>query len=376
MATPLKIAYFIDAMNMGGTESQLELTVNSLDRDRFTPYLYCLKEAENKLDMMPHCQTFQEGVTSFKSPLVWLKMLRAAAWLRRENVDIVQTYFADASLFGATAAVLARRPTLIMCRRDMGNWLSPAERKRFRRLNGLADYFLVNAECIKDSLVRNEGVPEAKIRVLPNMIERRDIEAVNHETRKNARNHLGLNGDFVVGTVANLNRPIKRVDVFIRTAAEVAKKKPSTDFVIIGEGSLRSSLEQLARELGCAEKVHFLGSRPDVPKCLYAFDIAVNSSDSEGLSNAIIEYMAAGLPSVVTDVGGNGEVIGNNLCGAIVSRGDHDAMAAEILRYLDKTNLREEVGRRARQRVEAVYNRSVVIERLMEYYHSVCSLRR
>jgi len=378
MAQPAskKVAYFIDAMNVGGTELQLAATINGMDRDRVVPYLFSLRQADNPIDPMPDCEHFHVGVGSFKSPSTWTEVVKAAAWLRREKVDIVQTYFTDASLFGTLAAKLARGPLVVSCRRDMGHWLSPAETRRIRFLNRLADRFLSNAECIKSSLVGNYGIPEDRVTVLPNFIDTKLYEMAHKDTRARCRRSLGLSGDYVVGTVANLNRPIKRVDVFLRAAAEVAQSKPSTDFVVVGGGCLKPDLEDLAKELGIGPKVHFLGPRSDVPQCISAFDVGVNSSDSEGLCNAIIEYMAAGLPSVITDAGGNGEIIGDDSCGTLVPPGDHGAMAVAIMRYIDDNELRLQTGRRARERVDAAFDKKVVMEELMVYYRSICSLRR
>lgn len=373
---PTKVAYFIDALNVGGTELQLAATIDSMDRGRVTPYLFSLRRADDPIDPMPDCPHSHIGIGSFRSPSAWSEMVKVARWLRREKVDIVQTYFPDASLFGTLAAKLARGPLVVSCRRDMGHWLSPAEIRRIRFLNRLADRFLSNAECIKNSLVENYAVPEDRVTVLPNFIDASLFERTPENTRSRCRESLGLSADYVVGTVANLNRPIKRVDVFLRAAAEVARKKPSTDFVVIGDGDLKSELEALASGLGIRAKTHFLGSRSDVPRCIGAFDVGVNSSDSEGLCNAIIEYMAAGLPSVVTDTGGNGEIIGDDSRGTLVPTGDHGAMAAAIVAYLDDEGLRKDTGRKARERVDAVFDKRVVMEGLMEYYRSICSLRQ
>ena len=375
-STRLKVAYFIDAMNIAGTETQVAALIDNLDRSRVSPYLFCLRKALTPINPLPDCPYSLLNVVSFKTPSTWFKVVRMARWLRRHQIDIVQTHFADASLFGICAARLARRPLIVMCHRDMGHWHTPQVVRRVRRLNRYADHFVANANCIKNVLVKEEGIAEERVTVLRNCIDIGQFQDTGENVRRSERRLLGLNRDYVVGTVANLNRPIKRVDVFVRSAAAVVPEVPSTDFAIIGDGYLKPDLAELADELGIRDHVHFLGARTDVPKCLSCFDVAVNSSDSEGLSNAIIEYMAAGLPSVVTDTGGNGELIDGHTCGRLVPTNDHGAMANAIIRYLKDVETRQSTGRRARERVETLYEQHTAVERQMDFYENICHRRR
>jgi len=375
-STRLKVAYFIDSMNIAGTEIQLTATIDNLDRDRVDAFLFCLRAAENPIDPMPECARFMLDVPTFKAPSAWLKVARVGSWLRRNRIDVIQTYFADASLFGVYAARLARRPLIVVCRRDMGYWLAPEEISRLRGLNRYADHFIANAECIKATLVREENIPGDHITVLPNGIDLGCFDNTAQDSRSETRRLLGLKGDYAVGMVANLNRPIKRVDVFIQAAALVVQKMPLTDFVIIGDGYLKPDLIHLSDDLGIGERVHFLGLRKDVPRCLSCFDVAVNSSDSEGLCNARIEYMAAGLASVVTDTGGNGELVDGGTCGRLVPTNDHVAMASAVAYYLDDDNARHEAGRRARKRAESLYDQRVTVKQQMDFYERICRCRK
>jgi glycosyltransferase involved in cell wall biosynthesis len=116
--------------------------------------------------------------------------------------------------------------------------------------------------------------------------------------------------------------------------------------VLIGDGSLRAELEQRAASLGIGDRVSFLGARDDIPEILASVDIAVLTSDSESLSNAILEAMAARLPVVAFNVGGNSELI-NEHRGFLIEASDEDKFADAIVRLLSDSQLRREQGDRA-----------------------------
>jgi glycosyltransferase involved in cell wall biosynthesis len=117
--------------------------------------------------------------------------------------------------------------------------------------------------------------------------------------------------------------------------------------------------------------VHFLGSRTDVPRLLMASDIGVLSSHSEGLSNAVIEYMAAGLPVVCTDVGGNPELIKDDVNGYVVPVSDSESMAAAMIRLLSNRGRAREMGMRGRALADELFDVSKCIERTQSFYQRV-----
>lgn len=134
--------------------------------------------------------------------------------------------------------------------------------------------------------------------------------------------------------VANLNRRVKRVDLFINAAFLLHKKFPAVRFWIIGDGPLRKELQELALSLGLADNVMFLGSRSDVPRIMREVMVGVNCSDSEGMSNAIMEYMACGIPVVATDVGGNRELVEDGVTGLLIPKNDPSGLASALASLL------------------------------------------
>jgi glycosyltransferase involved in cell wall biosynthesis len=223
--------------------------------------------------------------------------------------------------------------------------------------NRFVSRIVANAEAVRVAAIAREGVPERKIQVIYNGIQLPAETATRAAPAQTP----------VVGIVANLNRPVKRVDVFIEAAARVRQKAPPAEFWVVGDGDLRHGLELLARELGIADSVRFLGRRPDVHNLLRRFSVGVLSSDSEGLSNSLIEYMAAALPVVATNVGGNAEVVEDGKTGLLVPPGSPGGVAEAIVSILNdpvRGAAMGDAGRaRARERfsLEAMFAKTLAL---------------
>jgi glycosyltransferase involved in cell wall biosynthesis len=173
-----------------------------------------------------------------------------------------------------------------------------------------------------------------------------------------------------VGVTANL-RPVKGLDVFARAAAEVAARHPDVSFHVAGEGPLRGVLGGLARDLGLADRFVLRGSVADVPGFLRGLEVAVLPSLSEGMSNALLEYMAAGRPVVATAVGGNVRLIEDGVTGLLVPPNDAPRLAAAVGRLLDDPAPARRLGAAARRRVEESYGRTTMVRRFEEFYRSL-----
>jgi len=165
-------------------------------------------------------------------------------------------------------------------------------------------------------------------------------------------------GRLRVGMVARMNARYKNHSGFLRAAKRITQQMPNVEFLLAGDGPLREELEREAQTLGIADCVIFLGDRRDIPAVLASMDVAVLTSDSESLSNVILEAMAAGLPVVAYRVGGNpelidhdsGEIEGGELeRGELVSAGDEEGFTAAVVRLLSTPSMRAQFGHNARK---------------------------
>lgn len=354
----IRIAFLIDTIESptAGTERQLLLLLEGLDRREFEPWL-CVLQSSTWLERNFHlCPVRVLDISSFKSPLAWWHILRLAFWMWREKIDILQAHFRDASLAGLPAAWLARVPGIVATRKNQGYWMTGGELALQKSLNLIPDVFVANSQATRQWAHHIEKISPDRIRVIHNGFIG-ELRPVSDERRIAARQALGLPLDApVAGMVANL-RPVKRIDVFLRAAALAAREFPAARFVVVGEGRERVRLEGLCTELGLADRVMFLGRRSDVMDIMPALDVGVLSSDSESFSNAVIEYMAAGLPVVATDVGGCAEALGESPAGILIRPGDIDALVQAILRFLGDDDLRTLARTMHPRRVQEMFSR-------------------
>ena len=171
--------------------------------------------------------------------------------------------------------------------------------------------------------------------------------------------------------ISRMNDSVKRHDLFLRAAKRLAERFPQVRFVLVGDGPLRAGLEALANQLGLADRVIFLGNRRDVPAVLATLDISVLPSASESLSNVILESMAAGVPVVAAQVGGNPELVQNGTTGLLFPSGDEEQFCRAMEMLVTRPELRKQLGESACQRAQAEYSIPKVRDRYQELYRSL-----
>ena len=364
----IRIAFIIDtiASPTAGTEKQLLSLLKELSREQIEPTLCCLYSSEWLEREFKACPLVNLEISSFKDMRLPAKILRFYSFLRSHSIDIVQTQFRDSNYAGIFASKLAGVRAIISTRRGVPYWRNGLELSLLRRFNAAVNVFVANSRASGDFFCTRERISPEKMKVIYNGIETADYPA-DEKTRAAARSQLGIDPQTkTIGVMANL-RPVKGLDVFLRAAVLVKKQCNSVKFIIAGEGSEKEKLKTMAGELGIGSAVAFLGSREDVPRLLPALDIGVLSSHFESFSNAIVEYGAAALPVVCTDVGGAREVIVDGETGYLVPAGSAEALADGILRLLNNPSSRE-MGTLARRRVQRLFSMNTTALQYQELY--------
>jgi glycosyltransferase involved in cell wall biosynthesis len=178
-----------------------------------------------------------------------------------------------------------------------------------------------------------------------------------------------------VGIVGNFNRKVKRIDLFIQAASEVNKKNKNVFFVIVGGGNNEQELKTLANNLGVGDRVVFTGFKSCAVPYIKNFTIGVNTSDSEGFSNTILEYMAAGIPVVATNVSGNAELVQDGITGILVPPGNPREIAYAICDLLSDESKRHRMGVESKKIVEEKYSWDFKIKEFEDYYLNVAYRR-
>jgi glycosyltransferase involved in cell wall biosynthesis len=210
-------------------------------------------------------------------------------------------------------------------------------------------------------------IPAERIEVLENGVRLERFSDIGVESRRMVREALLLpDSAFVVGTVGSFTA-VKNQTLLISAVAQLTEAKVDVRLLIVGDGPLHESLAQQALEVGIADRVCFTGWREDVPALLSAMDAYVCSSVSEGMSNAVLEAMAAGLPIVSTDVGDNTVMIRNHREGLIVEPQSATALTQALRTLVFAPDLRRRLGAAALARARS-YNFEQVVRRYECYY--------
>jgi glycosyltransferase involved in cell wall biosynthesis len=226
--------------------------------------------------------------------------------------------------------------------------MGPTIRQIQRWANLSTDCILANSRVAAETIRDVEAVPHRKMYVAYNGIDLSKFSRLD-ELRDHARKMLGFGpDDIVVGNISGF-REVKGIPQFVDAARIVLEKEPRMRFLAVGDGTQYGLVVERIRQYGLEDRFYLAGQQTDVLPYLAAMDIGVLSSLAEGFSNSLLEYMASGLPSVATEVGGNREALEG--AGILVPPDDPKALAEAILELRSAT-LRQALGLAARQRVE------------------------
>lgn len=331
------------------------------------PPVVCCMDALGELGE----KLIEEGYTVYckgRHPGLDLEMI---TWLRdrirEEKADVVHAHQYSPLFYAVPAALLAGRVKVVYT--EHGRFYP--ERKSWKRslFNPLlamgVDHLVSISEATADAMATYDNLPRKRIKVIHNGI---DTSRLNHPIDKSAkRRELGLNEDCrIIGTAARLNS-IKNIPMMLRVHKLVLQQVPDTLLVIAGQGEEEEPLKALAIESGIADKVKFIGLRFDLPEIYQLFDVFLLTSFSEGISVTLLESMASGVPSVVTDVGGNREVVVEGETGYMVPVDEYQQMAHRVCGLLQNCDKASKLGFAGRDRV----GREFLVNGMMKAYFAL-----
>ncbi|MEZ5065337.1 MAG: glycosyltransferase [bacterium] len=298
--------------------------------------------------------------------------VRLGRALRARKVQLVHAHQYTPWFYGGLGAVAGfGRPRVLFT--EHGRHYPDVRRpKRVlfnRALTPVTDGLVAVSGFIRDCLRDNEGLPESRIRVLYNGIDPARFETVPDRAALRAEQGVGPD-DPVVGIAARF-APVKDHATLFRAFAHVRSELPSAKLVLAGDGPLREELEALADQLAIRDCVRFLGVRRDVPALLHTWDVFSLSSLSEGTSVTLLEAMASGLPCVTTAVGGNPEIVEENVTGLLAPRGDHQALGRALCDVLGERERARVMGEAGRQRVRRLFTFDQMVEGYANLYRDL-----
>jgi glycosyltransferase involved in cell wall biosynthesis len=296
----------------------------------------------------------------------------------RRQFDIVHAHlaFAPAVIAAVSARLLGKRCVVKYgnsgrfgdVQSSLGSWRG---RLRMLLLRHWAHAHVALDDQIERELV-GAGFLEERIHRIVNGIDaRRFIESTD---RKAAKEALGLQGRTVILFVGRLSEQ-KALPFLIEAFSAAIGLLPELQLVLVGQGPLESKLRDQARHSGAADRISFIGHVRDVRPFLNAADVFVMPSLAEGISNALLEAMATGLPCVASDVGGSAELLDHGACGVLVPPGDAKRLSRAIVRLAGDQGYAKRLGSAARSRIRTQYDMSVVAGAYLKLYEQLLGVR-
>ena len=363
-ATPLFL--MVNTLETGGSERQFAVLTGNINKSVFEVHLGCIDRRGPLAEQLRDVPEFPLGGSLYSWQSIRTR-IHLSRHLRSSKVLIAHAFDFYANLTLIPAARFARVPVIIGSHRQLGDLLGKAKFQAQIATFRWCDAVLCNSEAAADHLL-TAGVPREKLVVIGNaLLPTAFVPAVAALPRDTNAPRLGM--------VARMNAQYKNHSGFLRIAAVIHKRMPRAQFVLVGDGPLRPEFERQAAAYGLSDRVYFLGDRQDIQAILASLDVAVLTSESESLSNAILEAMASRLPVVAYDVGGNRELI-NDDRGILVPARNEEEFANAVHRLLTDVHARRQLGGNARCFVEANFSLECICRRYEDLYITLLERKR
>jgi L-malate glycosyltransferase len=373
-----KVFYLVDSLNVGGTETQAVELALRLPVSEYEIMMGCLRAQGPLLEKLRgSAVSVREFHPSggLDSAAGLYELIRLARYLRREKFDVVHTHDLWSNLMGVPAARLAGVPAIVSSRRDLAHfdWYQGRRRHWLRRIQNLSGVVLANATPIRDALISEDGFAPGKLRVIHNGV---DTEKFQQAQRDRARLFPDVGTEILVVLVGNMHSDVKGHPWLIAAAPTVLREFPEVRFVFAGDGESRPTFAAQVAQLGLEGKVKFLGRRSDIPEILASCDLAVLPSRAEGLPNAVLEYMAAGLPTIASRVGGTAELVQDGVTGLLVPAEDANALAGALLQFLRNPERARQIATNGQRFAVENFSFERLIREIDELYAELLERRR
>jgi L-malate glycosyltransferase len=350
-----------NSFETGGSERQFSVLAENLRPEQFRVHLGCIQRIGPFADRFGGVPEFWLGrnLYGLKS---WRARLRLSRKLRQQQIQIAHAFDFYTNLTLIPAARVARVSVVIGSQRQLGDLLTANQFRAQAAAFRFCDAVICNSQAAADRLAA-DGLSRDKLFVIGNAMPAEAFAPVPAALPRES-------GRLRVGMVARMNARYKNHSGFLRIAKQIKERMPDVEFLLAGDGPLRAELEREAQALGLGDRAIFLGDRRDIPAVMASLDVAVLTSDSESLSNVLLEAMAAGLPVVAYDVGGNAELV-NEKRGELISAGDEVAFAAVVEKLLSAPALRAKLGASARKFAEENFGLDCVRARYEACYQTL-----
>lgn len=357
-----RLALIIPTLDRSGAEKQFTLLAAGLPQSEFDvqvlaltrggPYEATLRAAGVPVTILDKRWKFDPQAYR-----------RLKDWLRNLQPDIIHTWLFAANAYGRLAAKACPQAKVVVSERCVDSWKQGWQLWLDRRLISRTDKLVGNSQSVVE-FYRGQGVPGDKLVCIPNGIKVPDRIEID---RSAMLRELGWPEDaFVAGYIGRMADQ-KRVDDLIFAVETLRQTRLNLRLLLVGDGPKLERLQQFARDVGCAEHVRFLGHREDAARWLAIMDVFCLASSFEGMSNSLMEAMAAGKPVIVSDIPPNRELVTQGETGFLAPVGDRVAYMQFLRLLIDDRALSEKLGAAAQIRMQIGFS----IEKMIVHYAAI-----
>jgi glycosyltransferase involved in cell wall biosynthesis len=367
----INLLHIISSLQVGGAEKQVVKLLKELDRNKYRITLCCFRKG-GLLESELEDEDINLVFIGMRLRYFYIALYKLVSLIKKEHIQIVHTHLYDCSFWGRIAAWIAGVPVIIVTEHGRGLWKKRLHLIFERIADRFTDIKIAVSEDIRQIRIQRENTPKEKVVMVPNSINPNEY-IVSKGTRKKKKKELGFKeSDLVIGTIARFHDD-KGLDNLLKAFVLVQEKIDNVYLTLVGDGQLRAYLENYAIKLGIVNKVIFAGICTDIASFLSIMDIFVNSSIREGISVSLLEAMAAKKAVVVTNVGGNPEVVNSNSVGIIVPPKNSKALADGIIYLLENKTLREKIGLKAHERIQMCFSLNMQAKKIEAIYEELLS---
>ena len=339
-----------------------------LDRARFDVDLIVFRRDGRDDQSSPMLRVHTLGITNLYRPHALSRLWSLKTILAAQRTDITHIFFNDAAIAAPAFCKLAGAK-VVSSRRDMGFWYTPAKLSALKVSNRFVDSIVVNSQAVKENVAAREHFPAEKIKVIFNGHRMERFATVRDPDFRHT--HGIGESEPVIGMVASFYAYKRQRDIISALAVDPLRHTGAHLVLVGGTPQEAAQLGALADSMGIGSRVHFTGTLAEVVPVVKHFDVGVLCSETEGLSNAIIEYMGCGKPVVCTNVGGNPELVTHGVEGFLVETGDIQGISRAVANILSDNALRDLMGQNARASFERRFLTSAMISAYTSLYEEI-----
>lgn len=369
----MNIAFLVDSLHSlaAGSERQLYKLVEGLVARGHNVELVLLRQTTfTSGGFQFPCRTSCLNIKSILSLSTMKKMLAFKKWLQNNDVDVVHALFPDSSIL-APIYLKSQRLSVFTSRRDMGLIYQEKPEVLYRMLKHRTTGVISNAHAVAELIRAKERLSDEKSHVVYNGIEPY-VSGIGPETKRIFRSEHSIK----LLLVANI-KPVKRTLDAVKAVHALIAQGVTVELALVGERqnvTYVNEVDQYIVESDLKSVIHWVGQVAEPRMLMDQADIGLLVSESEGLSNTLMEYMQMGLPAIATRVGGNPELIEENVTGKLVQKGDVDALVRAISDLSENDEPKALMGREAQRRIQNDFTIDAMVSAHERLYYQAAKL--